>query len=80
MARYEIKPSLSQAVRLKKMSQAGELTADAIHQLLSQEKKPPDKLKVSARFRDYFPPGCPEDRIESVIIELLTAWKAKTTA
>ena len=39
MENYGIKPSLSQAVRLKKLKQAGELTADMIDEILSEIKK-----------------------------------------
>jgi len=40
MESYGIKPSLSQAVRLKKHKQAGELTPDTIDEILSESKKP----------------------------------------
>jgi ParB family chromosome partitioning protein len=79
MDEYEIKPSLSQAQQLKKQSQAGELTAEAIRELLSREKKTLVKPKNADRFREYFPPEYSEKQIEAVIIELLTAWKAGTT-
>ena len=40
MDKYEIKPSLSQAQRLKKLNQAGELTVNVIDEILSENKKP----------------------------------------
>ncbi|GHV47138.1 hypothetical protein FACS189499_04110 [Clostridia bacterium] len=39
MEKYQIKPSLSQAVRLKKLKQTGELTVGIIEKMLSEEKK-----------------------------------------
>ena len=41
MAADGVKPSLSQAIRLKKMKQDGVLTLEAIEMMLSEEKKPP---------------------------------------
>jgi ParB family chromosome partitioning protein len=76
MDEYETKPSLSQAQTLKKKSQTGELTVEAIRELLSKEKKPPNKAKGTALFRDYFPSGYSQEQMETVIKELLTVWKA----
>jgi ParB family chromosome partitioning protein len=76
MAEFEIRPSLSQAIQLKKMSQAGDLTTEAIRKLLSKEKKPSGKLKSEARFRDYFPPGYSPEQMEAIIVRLLSEWKA----
>jgi len=81
MAEYEIKPSLSQAVRLKKLKQDGKLTPDAIISILSEAKKPPrDEATGSMRFRQYFPPDYSPKQMESVIIELLADWKARAVA
>jgi ParB family chromosome partitioning protein len=41
MEKYDVKPSLSQAVRFKKMKQDGTLTAVIIDSILAEEKKPP---------------------------------------
>ena len=80
MAAHEVKPSLSQAVRLKKLKQSGKLTLDIIDKMLSEAKKPPQsEPKGSARFRKYFPPEYSPKQMESVIVELLTEWK-KTKA
>ncbi len=75
MDEYQIKPSLSQAVQLKKKSQAGELTPEVIRDLLSHEKKPHGQPKGVARFREYFPPDYSPEQMEAVMVELLTAWK-----
>lgn len=45
MTKYEVKPSLSQAVRFKKMKQAGMLTDAVIEEVLSEPKE--------ARFPNY---------------------------
>ncbi|MDR0301745.1 MAG: ParB/RepB/Spo0J family partition protein [Treponema sp.] len=72
MDKYEVKPSLSQAVRLKKLKQSGELTVNIIDQILAEEKKPPKSEQAGAmRFRKYFPPDYSQKQIESEIIKLL---------
>jgi ParB family chromosome partitioning protein len=78
MDKYETKPSLSQAVRLKKMKQSGELTLETIDSIFSETKKTPkDVPKGAMRFRKYFPPEYSQKQIETVVIELLTEWRAK---
>jgi len=77
MAAHEVKPSLSQAVRLKKLNQSGKLTLEMIDEMLSEAKKPPQsEPKSSARFRKYFPPEYSQKQMDDVIKELLTKWKA----
>jgi ParB family chromosome partitioning protein len=79
MEKYSVKPSLSQAVRMKEMKKAGTLTVEAIEKILSEIKKPPkDEPSGALRFRKYFPPDYSQKQIESVIIELLVDWKART--
>jgi len=78
MAKYEVKPSLSQAVRLKKMKQDGELTLDAIDKMLSEIKKPPKSEAPGASwYRKYFPSDYSPKQMESVIINLLSEWKER---
>jgi len=78
MEMYAVKPSLSQAVRLKKMKQAGTLTIEAIEKMFSEAKKPPKSEPTgSMRFRKYFPPEYSPKQIDEVIVELLTDWKAR---
>jgi ParB family chromosome partitioning protein len=81
MEKYEVKPSLSQAVRLKKLKQNGTLTLDDISRIIAEEKKPPkDKPSGTLRFRKFFPPDYSPKQVEEVIIALLTDWrKAQTT-
>jgi ParB family chromosome partitioning protein len=85
MAKYEIKPSLSQAVRLKKLKQDGKLTPNEIDAILAEEKKPPKaeqngETSDSLRFRRFFPPDYSPKQIETVIVGLLKEWKARATA
>jgi len=72
-----IKPSLSQAVRLKKLKQSGKLTEEIIHSVLSEEKKSKANSadKEINRFRKFFPADYTERQIDKVITELLTAWQ-----
>jgi hypothetical protein len=77
MAKYEAKPSLSQAVRLRKTRQAGELTAEVIEGIFAEEKKPPKNESENARYSEYFPAGYSPEQIEAVIVELLTEWKGR---
>jgi ParB family chromosome partitioning protein len=80
MTRHEIKPSLSQAVRLKKMKQAGTLTAEVIDKVLSEEKKPETASPTSsAHYRKFFPPEYSPKQIEAVIVGLLRDWRAAQT-
>jgi ParB family chromosome partitioning protein len=52
MDNHETKPSLSQAVRLKKLAQAGELTQDMIGEILSEVKKAPKEEKEGEGDKD----------------------------
>ena len=77
----EIKPSLSQAIRLKKLKQEGKLTVEVINNMLSETKKPPKGEPTgSVRFRKYFPPDYSQKQIDVVIVRLLKAWKAQVAA
>ena len=81
MTAYETKPSLSQAIRLKKLKQDGKLTPDEIDSIISEEKKPPKSVNPgSMRFRKFFPADYSPKQMEAVIVELLTEWKTNTVA
>ena len=78
MDRYEVKPSFSQAVRLKKLKQSGKLTIDIIGAILSESKRPPRGEPTGrARYRRFFPPEYSPKQIDEVIIELLREWSAR---
>ena len=65
-------PSLSQAVRMKKLSQAGELDDDKILEIMSEEKaNQKERLKIpTERVRKYFPKDFTNTQIEDTIIRL----------
>lgn len=78
MAKYEVNPSLSQAVRFKKMNRAGTLTGAVIGEVLSEPKESPvSETKITLHYRKFFPPEYSPKQIEAVIISLLTDWKAR---
>ena len=78
MSKNAVKPSLSQAVRLKKLKLAGELTPALIDSILSEAKKTStDVLKGFERYRRFFPSDYTHEQIDDVIIELLHGWKVR---
>ena len=70
-------PSLSQTQRLKKFSQEGRLTEEAMSAIMSEEKKS-DMDKVTLRsdtLRRYFPKSYTPKQMEQTIIRLLDVWQ-----
>ena len=70
-------PSLSQAQRLKKFSQEGRLTEEAMSAIMSEEKKS-DMDKVTLRsdtLRRYFPKSYTPKQMEQTIIKLMDVWQ-----
>ena len=72
-------PSLSQAQRMKKKSQAGELNEDTVLSIMSEEKKPEKcDLTISGdKLRKYFPRSYTPRQMENTIIKLLEGWQRK---
>lgn len=72
-------PSLSQAQRMKKKSQAGELNEDTVLSIMSEEKKPEKyDLTISGdTLRKYFPRSYTPRQMQDTIIKLLEAWQRK---
>lgn len=72
-------PSLSQAQRMKKLSQIGKLTEDEILKIMSEEKKSDlDKVTfTSDTLRKYFPRSYTPKKMEETIIKLLEQWQRK---
>ena len=68
-------PSLSQAVRMKKLSQQGLLTDDKILEIMSEEKaNQKERIKIpTERVRKFFPQSYSNTQIEEVIIKLCEA-------
>jgi len=69
-------PSLSQAQRMKKLSQLGRLTADVIYSIMSEDKpNQREKIKLPAeRVREFFPKSYTTQQMEYTIIKLLEQW------
>lgn len=73
-------PSLSQAVRMKRLSQQGLLTDDKILEIMSEEKpNQKERIKIpTERVRKYFPKNYSTSQIEEAIIKLCeTHYKRK---
>ena len=66
-------PSLSQAQRMKKLSQSGRLDMDTIFEIMTEEKaNQKETLKFSAdRIKKYFPKNTTPKQMEDYIIRLL---------
>lgn len=74
----EATPSLSQAQRLKKTSQAGKLNEDIVCAIMSEDKKDYGKVTLSGeQIRKYFPKSYTPRQIENTIIKLLEVWQKK---
>ena len=72
-------PSLSQAQRIKKLSQAGMCTLDAMCEVMNEEKKDDlSKVTISHEvLRKYFPRSYTPKQMEAQIIKLLDQWQKK---
>lgn len=72
-------PSLSQAQRLKKLSQEGKLDEDTMLSIMSEQKKPePDRVSFSSdTLRKYFPRSYTPQKMQDTIIKLLEQWQRK---
>ncbi len=72
-------PSLSQAQRMKKLSQSGELNEDTMLTIMSEEKKPPreDITLSGEKLRKYFPRSYTPRQMEDTIFKLLEGWQRK---
>lgn len=72
-------PSLSQAQRMKKLSQSGELTDDTMLRIMSEQKKPErNDLTIPADvLQKYFPRSYTPQKMQETIIKLLESWQKK---
>jgi ParB family chromosome partitioning protein len=70
-------PSLSQAQRIKKLSQARICTLEAMCDVMNEEKKDDMSRVVISHdtLRKYFPKSYTPKQMEDVILKLLTQWK-----
>ena len=79
MENHGIKPSLSQAVELKKLKLDGKLTIEMIDEILSASKKPTKTTeeKEISSFRKFFPKDYTPQQISEIISELLADWQSQ---
>ena len=72
-------PSLSQAQRMKRLSQNGELNEDVLLEIMMEQKKPVrnDITLSGEKLRKYFPQSYSPIQMENVIFKLLEAWQRK---
>ena len=72
-------PSLSQAQRMKKLSQSGELNDDVMLSIMSEIKKPEkNEIRLSSDILEkYFPKNYTPQKMQEVIIKLLESWQRK---
>ena len=72
-------PSLSQAIRIKKLAQQGEFDYDAVYNIMNEEKKSElDTVTIkNETLRKYFPRSYTPKQMEEKIIQLLDAWQKK---
>lgn len=73
MESEEATPSLAQAQRMKKLSQAGQLDMDAIFAIMTEEKgNQRESVKIGMdKLRKYFPRGTTPQQVVETIIRLL---------
>ena len=72
-------PSVSQAQRIKKLSQNGELDETAAMEIMREQKKPirNDIALPIEKLRSYFPKSYSPAQMESVIFKLLDTWQKR---
>lgn len=72
-------PSLSQAQRIRKLSQSGQLNEDNLLSIMTEQKKPErnDVTLSGEKLRKYFPRSYSPIKIEETIFKLLDAWQKK---
>ena len=73
MESEEATPSLSQAQRMKRMSQSGQLDMDMIFSIMTEEKgNQKETLKINtSKLKKYFPKNTTPKQMEETIIKLL---------
>lgn len=75
----QVTPSLSQAQRMKRLSQTGQLNDDTMLSIMLEPKKP-EKCIITLsgdKLRQYFPQSYTPQKMEETILRLLDAWLKK---
>ncbi len=74
-------PSLSQAQRIRKLSQNGACTVEAMREIMSEEKKNElDKITIEPdEIKRYFPRSFTPSQMKNTILKLLETWMKNRT-
>lgn len=69
-------PSLSQAQWIKRLSQEGKLSREAMDEIFAEVKKPPvdQSFLRNPRIRRYFPKSYSDEKVADVILRLVERW------
>lgn len=69
-------PSLSQAQRMRRLSEQGQLNEDTMLSIMMEQKKPAkrDVALSDDKLRKYFPKHYSPEQIETIIFKLLDVW------
>lgn len=78
MDKYEVKPSLSQAQRLKKLKQSHLLNTAKIEEIIAEVKKPlrSESFNIT-KFSKFFPSDYSQKQMDQVIVSLLENWQVQ---
>ncbi len=78
MEAQEVTPSLSQAKRLKKLSQVGKLNEESMLAIMSEEKKEVEKITIASNILSkYFPKSYTPKQMQDTILKLLEQWQRR---
>ena len=72
-------PSVSQAQRIRRLSQSGDLNEDNMLEIMSEQKKP-ENMNITlsyAKLKKYFPKSYTPAKMEETIFKLLEQWQRK---
>jgi ParB family chromosome partitioning protein len=70
--KYDIKPTLSQAIKIRKLSQEQKLNAETVERILSESINETPKIE---KYRKFFPSEYTPKQIDNVIVKLLKNWQ-----
>lgn len=74
----DMKIKKSQAIKLKEISERGELTEEIFDDIVNNDSKDMNAKLNEGRIRAYFPTDISIKEIEEKIVELLIAWKGES--
>lgn len=74
---YDIKPSVSQSSKLKRLKNEGKLTVEMIESILSVNKGITKQDRAIAYYSKYFPDDYTTEQMNKVIVGLLEGWSSE---